>query len=107
MPRTGVGRFLAGLNPVSRALDLMASGVLLLHRSGDSEALLADVSYDIPAAEMPLLTAMDFTRARDILERAASDGALAEKLEELKAHWHRVKTRASPEKPRSGGKQAA
>jgi NTE family protein len=107
VPRTGVGRFLAGLNPLARALDLVASGVLLLHRSGDAEALLADVSYDIPSADMPLRTAMDFTRARDILERAAADAALAEKLEELKAHWHRVKTRAHPEKPRSGGKQAA
>ncbi|WP_164012102.1 patatin-like phospholipase family protein [Pyxidicoccus trucidator] len=107
MPRTGLGRFLAGLNPLSRALDLMASGVLLLHRSGDSEALLADVSYDIDSAEMPLLTAMDFTRARDILERAAGDAALARKLEELKAHWCQVKTRASCLKPRSDGQQAA
>ncbi|QSQ21759.1 patatin-like phospholipase family protein [Pyxidicoccus parkwayensis] len=104
MPRSGVGRFLAGLNPVSRALDLMASGVLLLHRSGDAEALLADVSYDIASAELPLLTAMDFTRARDILDRAAADGALTEKLEELKALWHRVKTRASPH---PGGRRAA
>ena len=107
MPRTGVGRFLASLNPMARALDLVASGVLLLHRSGDAEALLADVSYDIQSAELPLLTAMDFTRARDILDRAAGDGALAQKLEELKAHWCQVKTRACPEKPRSGGKQAA
>ncbi|MBZ4423162.1 patatin-like phospholipase family protein [Myxococcus sp. RHSTA-1-4] len=106
-PRTGVGRFLAGLNPVSRALDLVTSGVLLLHRSGDAEALLADVSYDIQSAELPLLTAMDFTRARDILDRAASDGALAAKLEELKALWCRVKTRAGSGTPRSGGRKAA
>ncbi|MFP2931524.1 patatin-like phospholipase family protein, partial [Pyxidicoccus sp. 3LG] len=105
-PRTRLGRFLAGLNPVSRALDLVASGVLLLHRSGDSEALLADVSYDIQSAELPLLTAMDFTRAPDILDRAASDGALAMKLEELKAHWCQVKTRARSGGARSG-KQAA
>lgn len=105
MPRTGLGRFLAGLNPVARALDLMASGVLLLHRSGDAESLLADVSYDIPSAELPLLTAMDFARARDILDRAAADGALARKLEALEAHWREVKARASPHRP--GGRRAA
>ncbi|MCP3143017.1 cyclic nucleotide-binding and patatin-like phospholipase domain-containing protein [Pyxidicoccus xibeiensis] len=106
MSKTRLGRFLAGLNPVTRALDLVASGVLLLHRSGDSEALLADVSYDIQSAELPLLTAMDFTRARDILERAASDEALAAKLEELKAHWQQVKTRATAGAARAG-RQAA
>jgi NTE family protein len=107
MPRTRLGRFLAGLNPVSRALDLVASGVLLLHRSGDSESLLADVSYDIPSAELPLLTAMDFSRARDILDRAAADGALARKLEELKARWCHVRTRACPQEPHPGGRRAA
>jgi NTE family protein len=105
-PRTGLGRFLAGLNPVARALDLVASGVLLLHRSGDAEALLADVSYDIPSAELPLRTAMDFTKARDILDRAAADGGLAEKLAELKAHWDLVKTRAGAGASRAG-RQAA
>ena len=105
-PRTGLGGFLAGLNPVARALDLVASGVLLLHRSGDAEALLADVSYDIPTAELPLRTAMEFTKARDILDRAAADGGLAEKLEALKTHWELMKTRAGAGAARSG-RQAA
>lgn len=106
-PRTRVGRFLAGLDPVARALDLVASGVLLLHRSGDAESLLADVSYDIQSAELPLRTALEFTRAGDILERAASDEALAARLEELWRHWCQVKTRAGSGTPRSGGRQAA
>ncbi|NMO19669.1 cyclic nucleotide-binding domain-containing protein [Pyxidicoccus fallax] len=105
--RTMLGRFLSGLNPMARALDLVASGVLLLHRSGDAESLLADVGYDIQSAELPLRTAMDFTRARDILDRAEADGALAAKLEELRQHWCLLKTRAGSGKPRSGGRQAA
>ena len=106
-PRTGLGRFLSGLNPVARVRDLLASGVLLLHRSGDADALLADVSYDIPSVETPLLTAMDFTRARDILQRAAEDEALARKLEELRAHWDGVRGRHRASAWRSGERQAA
>lgn len=106
-PRTGLGRFLAGLNPVARAMDLVASGVLLLHRSGDSEALLADISYDIPSVEAPLLTAMDFTRAGDILQRAAADEGLARKLEELRQHWHHVRGRHRAGTWQPGGRQAA
>jgi len=105
-PATGLGRFLAGLNPVARALDLAASGVLLLHRSGDAESLLADVSYDIHSAEAPLLTAMEFTRARDILARAAADASLEKRLEDMKQHWLQVKARGAREH-RQGGQQAA
>ncbi|WP_426755849.1 patatin-like phospholipase family protein [Myxococcus sp. Y35] len=106
-PTTGLGRFLSGLNPVARALDLAASGVLLLHRSGDVESLLADVRYDLHSAEAPLSTAMEFTRARDILGRAAKDVPLAKRLEEMKQHWLQVKARSARVHPRHGGQQAA
>ncbi|QDE86668.1 cyclic nucleotide-binding protein [Myxococcus xanthus] len=105
--RSGLGRFLAGLNPVARALDLAASGVLLLHRSGDVESLLADVRYDIQSAEAPLLTAMEFTKARDILGRAAADASLAKRLEEMKQHWLQVKARGARAHAHPGGQQAA
>ncbi len=107
VPTTGLGRFLAGLNPVARALDLAASGVLLLHRSGDIESLLADVSYDLHSAEAPLMTAMEFTRAREILDRAAADAPLASRLEDMKQHWLQVKARGARAHPRLGGQQAA
>lgn len=106
-PESRMGRFLAGLNPVSRALDLVASGVLLLHRSGDAESLMADVSYDIQSADTPLRTAMEFTKARDILERAASDEALAWKLAELHGHWEQMRVHCGPHGRRCGGQQAA
>ncbi|NVJ05014.1 patatin-like phospholipase family protein [Myxococcus sp. AM001] len=105
--QSGLGRFLAGLNPVARALDLAASGVLLLRRSGDVESLLADVRYDIPSAETPLLTAMAFTKARDILGRAAADVSLAKRLEEMKQHWLQVKTRSARSHAPPRGQQAA
>ncbi|NVJ01056.1 patatin-like phospholipase family protein [Myxococcus sp. AM009] len=105
--KSGLGRFLAGLNPVARALDLAASGVLLLHRSGDVESLLADVRYDIQSAEAPLLTAMAFTKARDILGRAAADASLAKRLEEMKQHWLQVKARSTRAHAPPGGQQAA
>ncbi|AEI63942.1 patatin-like phospholipase family protein [Corallococcus macrosporus] len=105
--QSGLGRFLAGLNPVARALDLAASGVLLLHRSGDVESLLADVRYDIHSAEAPLLTAMEFTKARDILGRAAADASLAKRLEEMKQHWLQVKARGARAHIPRGGQQAA
>ncbi|AKQ70387.1 hypothetical protein A176_007299 [Myxococcus hansupus] len=107
VPTTGLGRFLAGLNPVARALDLAASGVLLLHRSGDVESQLADVSYDLHSAEAPLMTAMEFTRAREILGRAAADASLAKRLEDMKQHWLQVKARGARAHPRLGGQQAA
>lgn len=107
MPQSRAGRFLANLNPVSRALDLVASGVLLLHRSGDAESLMADVSYDIQSADTPLRTAMEFTKARDILERAATDEALAERLTELKAHWEQMRAHCGPNGRHRGGQQAA
>lgn len=105
--QSGLGRFLAGLNPVARALDLAASGVLLLHRSGDVESLLADVRFDIQSAEAPLLTAMEFTKARDILGRAAADAPLAKRLEEMKQHWLQVKARSARSHAHPGGQQAA
>jgi|SRR5215217_2265324 len=107
MPESRAGRFLAGLNPVSRALDLIASGVLLLHHSGDAESSMADVSYDIRSAETPLRTAMEFSKARDILKRAASDEALAWKLEDLHAHWEQMRLHCGPHGRRCGGQQAA
>ncbi|MCP3105014.1 patatin-like phospholipase family protein [Myxococcus sp. K15C18031901] len=106
-PDSRMGRFLAGLDPVARVLDLVASGVLLLHRNGDAESLMADVSYDIQSADAPLLTAMEFTKARDILRRAAGDEALQWKLEELKAHWRRLRARCGPHGRRGGRRQAA
>ncbi|MCE9671808.1 hypothetical protein LY474_28775 [Myxococcus stipitatus] len=106
-PESRMGRFIAGLDPVARVLDLVASGVLLLHRNGDAESLMADVSYDIQSADAPLLTAMEFTKARDILQRAAGDSALQWKLVELKDHWRRLRSRCGRYGRRGGGRQAA
>ncbi|RJS14747.1 cyclic nucleotide-binding protein [Corallococcus sp. H22C18031201] len=89
-----IGRFIAALNPLERALDLVASGVLLLHNSGEVGTQQSDVGFDILSRSEPLLTAMEFTRARDIITQAEQDPVLEAKLEELAAHWEKLQRRS-------------
>lgn len=101
-----LGRFIAALNPVQRMFDLVASGVLLLHNSGDGGTQQADVGYDIFERKEPLLTASEFTRAKDIIKQAERDVVLAVKLEDLATRWEKLK-RPGASRDRRSERQAA
>ncbi|WP_223640904.1 cyclic nucleotide-binding and patatin-like phospholipase domain-containing protein [Corallococcus sp. EGB] len=98
-----VGLFLSALNPVARAKDLLASGVLLLHRNGDLESARGDLRYDVGARDQPLLGAMRFTHVDEVLDEAARDMGLEQKLLELKQAWESLRTRGHA----AGGRRAA
>ncbi|WP_404366864.1 cyclic nucleotide-binding and patatin-like phospholipase domain-containing protein [Corallococcus coralloides] len=98
-----VGLFLSALNPVARAKDLLASGVLLLHRNGDLESARGDLRYDVGTREHPLLGSMRFTHVDEVLDEAARDMGLEQKLLELKQAWEALRVRRNP----SGGRRAA
>ncbi|RKH73582.1 cyclic nucleotide-binding and patatin-like phospholipase domain-containing protein [Corallococcus aberystwythensis] len=98
-----VGLFLSALNPVARAKDLLASGVLLLHRNGDLESARGDLRYDVGTRDHPLLGSMRFTHVDEVLDEAARDMALEQKLLELKQAWESLRGRRNP----SGGRRAA
>ncbi|CAM3167993.1 cyclic nucleotide-binding domain-containing protein [Corallococcus sp. ZKHCc1 1396] len=98
-----VGRFLSALNPVARAMDLLTSGVLLLHRNGDLESARGDLRYDVGTRDHPLRGSMRFTHVDDVLDEAARDMALEQKLLEFKQAWEALRVRRNP----SGGRKAA
>ncbi|RKG50250.1 cyclic nucleotide-binding protein [Corallococcus sp. AB011P] len=98
-----VGLFLSALNPVARAKDLLASGVLLLHRSGDLESARGDLRYDVGTREHPLLGSMRFTHVDEVLDEAARDMDLEQKLLELKQAWEALRGRRNA----AGGRRAA
>ncbi|RKH18466.1 cyclic nucleotide-binding protein [Corallococcus sp. CA047B] len=98
-----VGLFLSALNPVARAMDLLTSGVLLLHRSGDLESARGDLRYDVGTRDHPLLGSMRFTHVDEVLDEAARDMALEQKLLEFKQAWESLRVRRNP----SGGRRAA
>ncbi|RKG80865.1 cyclic nucleotide-binding protein [Corallococcus exercitus] len=98
-----VGLFLSALNPVARAKDLLASGVLLLHRNGDLESARGDLRYDVGTRDHPLMGSMRFTHVDAVLDEAARDMGLEQKLLELKQAWESLRVRRTP----SGGKRAA
>ncbi|RKH55525.1 cyclic nucleotide-binding and patatin-like phospholipase domain-containing protein [Corallococcus llansteffanensis] len=98
-----VGLFLSALNPVARAKDLLASGVLLLHRNGDLESARGDLRYDVGTRDHPLLGSMRFTHVDAVLEEAARDMALEQKLLEFKQAWESLRVRRTP----CGGRRAA
>ncbi|AFE10789.1 cyclic nucleotide-binding/patatin-like phospholipase domain-containing protein [Corallococcus coralloides DSM 2259] len=98
-----VGLFLSALNPVARAKDLLASGVLLLHRSGDLESARGDLRYDVGTREHPLLGSMRFTHVDEVLDEAARDMGLEQKLLELKQAWEALRGRRNT----AGGRRAA
>ncbi|RKH39074.1 cyclic nucleotide-binding and patatin-like phospholipase domain-containing protein [Corallococcus sicarius] len=98
-----VGLFLSALNPVARARDLLASGVLLLHRNGDLESARGDLRYDVGTRDHPLLGSMRFTHVDAVLEEAARDMALEQKLLEFKQAWESLRVRRTP----CGGRRAA
>ncbi|RKH69838.1 cyclic nucleotide-binding protein [Corallococcus interemptor] len=98
-----VGLFLSALNPVARAKDLLASGVLLLHRNGDLESARGDLRYDVGTRDQPLLGSMRFTHVDEVLDEAARDMGLEQKLLELKQAWEALRTRGST----AGGRRAA
>ncbi|MFB1484398.1 patatin-like phospholipase family protein [Corallococcus sp. RDP092CA] len=91
-----VGLFLSALNPLARAKDLLASGVLLLHRNGDLESSRGDLRYDVGTRDHPLLGAMRFTHVDAVLDEAAHDMGLEQKLLELKQAWEALRTRGHP-----------
>ncbi|TSC27355.1 cyclic nucleotide-binding and patatin-like phospholipase domain-containing protein [Corallococcus sp. Z5C101001] len=98
-----VGLFLSALNPVARAKDLLASGVLLLHRSGDLESARGDLRYDVGPRDHPLLGSMRFSHVDDVLDEAARDMDLEQKLLELKQAWESLRVRRNT----GGGRRAA
>ncbi|NRD64328.1 patatin-like phospholipase family protein [Corallococcus exiguus] len=98
-----VGLFLSALNPVARAKDLLASGVLLLHRNGDLESARGDLRYDVGTREHPLLGSMRFTHVDEVLDEAARDMGLEQKLLEFKQAWEALRGRRSA----AGGRRAA
>ncbi|RKH12886.1 cyclic nucleotide-binding protein [Corallococcus sp. CA053C] len=98
-----VGLFLSALNPVARAKDLLASGVLLLHRNGDLESARGDLRYDVGTRDHPLLGSMRFTHVDAVLDEAARDMALEQKLLEFKQAWESLRVRRTP----CGGRRAA
>ncbi|MCY1040904.1 cyclic nucleotide-binding and patatin-like phospholipase domain-containing protein [Corallococcus sp. bb12-1] len=98
-----VGLFLSALNPVARAMDLLTSGVLLLHRNGDLESSRGDLRYDVGTRDHPLLGSMRFTHVDDVLDEAARDMALEQKLLEFKQAWETLRMRRNV----CGGRRAA
>ncbi|RYZ42304.1 MAG: cyclic nucleotide-binding domain-containing protein [Myxococcaceae bacterium] len=98
-----LGLFLSALNPVARAMDLLTSGVLLLHRNGDLESARGDLRYDVGTRDHPLLGSMRFTHVDDVLDEAARDMALEQKLLEFKQAWESLRMRRNV----SGGRRAA
>jgi NTE family protein len=98
-----VGLFLSALNPVARARDLLASGVLLLHRNGDLESARGDLRYDVGTRDHPLRGSMRFTHVDEVLDEAARDMGLEQKLLEFKQAWEALRSRRNAK----GGRRAA
>ncbi len=91
--------------PVSRILDLIAAGDLMLHASGEVEAQGCDVYYDERPGVSPLFGASRFTNARKMIEDRSITGvaaridAMEKKVEEFARKWGQLKGRSQLRQP--------
>lgn len=109
----GVRRLLGAYPPVSRILDLMCAGDLMLHSSGELEAQGCDVYYSERPGVSPLLGASRFSMARRMIEDrdmpgvAARIDAMNERVDEFARKWGKLKGRSQLRQPislRSGAR---
>lgn len=86
-PRSRFRKFLHEINPVARVLDLVASGSLMLHVSGDFEGAIADVYFDIGQESEPLLRSAAFMQADEFIKKAEDCVRLNKCVDELAQRW--------------------
>jgi NTE family protein len=97
-----VGAFLQGLNPVRRIWDLLCGGNLMLYANGREQGRVAHHFIDDRQGllgapfEEPLLQAMDFSRAPQVIEQAMNDEALREQVEFFAQRWRALQEPAPP-----------
>lgn len=98
-PARDLGPFtsLAQFNLWGRALDMGASGSLMLHVEGVRQSITAQATYEAPAAPWgtPLLGASEFERAEDIVAWAEQDERLQAVVDEAQGIWVGMRARGS------------
>jgi len=92
-PLTALTQF----NPFGRALDMGASGSLMLHVEGVRQSLAAQATYEAPAAPWgtPLIGASEFEKAEDIVAWAEDDEHLQAVADEAEGIWIGMQTGGS------------
>ncbi len=82
-----IGAILSELHPVGRVEDLFVSGSIAFHDIGAQSALLAKVAYELQPRKWPLVKAMLFNCASEVMDMANNDGALDEQIARFKFLW--------------------
>lgn len=95
-----VGRFLRALNPLGRALDLFASGSVILHAFTVVEGQIADVEFIKSLERGSLARAFGFTDANEVIAQARADAAFNQRIDDFIQRWQALKrSRRTPGAP--------
>ena len=86
-----VGSFLQGLNPMVRLMDLISSGNLMLHTSGEWESVNTSLSWNAGEHILPLLDGMKFVNAKKIVDDTKDDPKFLEFVARVRSQWDKMR----------------
>ncbi len=100
-----ISRFIRGLNPITRFWDLIDSASLMLHSSGSWQSQAAQVIWNASEVDMPLVGAMLFINASEILENIHEHHTLRKTIAHARILWNQGQP--PPAGEHKGQKEAA